>query len=245
MLIITNRPEKYKEYSDAGGSVISNFVQYYSADRIASEQDAKSFRDLVGTRSGACVIIGMGASRKKLVGKNISVPIFAINRAIVEFPQSEFWCAHDVEALTLVGPKVPTTATLITYAVQCRTPSWDHVKHLKKVLYEIFTDPRRNTRRPLFWNETTFGPTIDLAIRMGFTKIYIAGVDNSVGSYVSEEYDHAELVRQHLFVQGRIKQMFDPFWVGAWNPTGAKLIDLSGDTYMPIESGDITDICEV
>ena len=247
MLVITKHPERWKHLDPKMNDVISDFFEYAGADRIAEEQHQQSFRSTYGTESGPVIVMGMGPSRLELKGRKVKYPIMAINRAILDFPEAKYWCAQDRESIQDCLPKLKelgATPALVTYACHFRTDWWKNADWLKKIFIEIFPDPRRHARRPLYWNQTTVGWTWDLAIRMGFSKIYCIGIGTSTRSYVNPHYSHEYMDAQHACVRDRLVEMFLPSQIGGWNEKGVPLVDLAFDGYLPIEKGSVNDVCE-
>lgn len=244
MLIVTKHPENWQGLDPHKHVVMGHVVKFTSAERVALEAGETSFRDTYGTKSGPCVILGMGESRHKADGREFRYPVFAINRAITEFPKADYWCVQDYEALKQYGERAGkvSNATLVTYSAHFHKPEWSCVNSFKKIIVEIFPDPRRHKRRPLFWNESTVGWAVDLAIRMGYGPIYFLGIDRSVGAYTNPDWSHEELVIQHTYLQERMLSMFNSFWYPAWNPDGVEVVDVSENTYIPIKSESVENI---
>ena len=237
MLIITNKPEEWKAWKDAGHQIVDAKVPPCSAAKWDREGTGLSFKRLDGTGKGACLILGMGPSRK-LYNPKWDLPTFGINRAALEMTPT-YWVAHDEDSVMDCDAVVPDSVPLLTYSFHHLKPSFDKVKRRVVYYYDIYHDPTLHLKRPLYWNGTTLGIALDVAVRMGFDPIYTLGTDLTVGGYVNPHMGEEEMKLEHTTVKNKMCYMFLPDQVPKWNTTGAKIIDLSGGN-MPCEKGQLS-----
>lgn len=191
---------------------------------------------LDGTNQGEeCLILGYGPSRTRYPELGFKGDVFAINRAVDIAPDAKYWCAHERSVVTSHKEFRKPGSTLLTQGVNCRYPEFhDDTKDLKVVLIDAEADPTRwpQGERPLYWNETTFGWTLHLAIRMGYSRIYTLGIDCTLGyghGVLNPFMDEEELHRQHQGVKERTIEMFvNPAERVKWMERSVEILDLSG-----------------
>lgn len=240
MLIITNQPDKYKKEKAEGHEIAWALALNTGASWIRHKYPDRGYvhhRALYGTASGACLILGYGPSRSSFVVDKVDIPVFAINRAVDVCPDADYWCAHDIETVKSHAWLRPAGSTLVTQGASAILPGFMEASDgFRVVVIDAEPDPSRwpYETRPLYWNETTFGWVIHLAIRMGFTEIFTLGVDLSLGGYKNPTMDDTELRRQHVGVRERTLRMFEPEEKKLWYDAPARIIDLSGGL-LPVE----------
>lgn len=244
MLIITNNPDKYKAESKDGHTVVWALSLNTGAEWAQKRHPDRGFinyRDLYGKSKGSCLILGYGPSRTKFSRERFDGPVFAINRAVEVCPDAEYWCAHDLTAILSHAKLRADGSTLVTQGGTTILPQFDETtSRFRRVLIDAVSQPSRWPKEtsPLYWNETTFGWTLHLAIRMGFDRINTLGVDLSTGGYSHPKFDDVELARQHEGVKHRTLLMFGPTEIGEWYDRPVKIVDYSGGA-LPVEKASI------
>ena len=235
-VIITKYPEKYKEYRAAGGEVYDDKVYNSHPDYLVKKFGyGRDYKELYGKYSGSCAIVGMGPSRGCLNGRKLAIPSFSINKAAVEYLDSTYWVAHDPTSLLHLGSTVPARTPLITYGYNVYREHWDKRGEREVFFYDILDDPRRSIYRPLYWNESGFGLALNLVHRIGFTTIYVIGIDMTTGGYTSYAFHEDEMLRQHEAVAKRIRRMFTDEEKPKWNEgKSLDIIDL-GAGNLPVK----------
>lgn len=237
MIIITNRPEQWADAEKVGCEVVPHIHPTRTAAGLASEGEGRCFKDLVGTRGGDCLILGMGPSRRSLPA-DIGIPIFGINKAAQEH-RVDYWMVHDHPALAL-APKVPVGVPIVTFANNWLRDTWGYIRGTGREVwfYDMYADPTAHARRPLYWNATTLGLTLDLAFLMGFTRIFTLGTDLTVGGYKNDFMDEQDVITSHEAMKDKMRHMFRKDELPKWNTKGLPVIDLSGGN-MPCEKWDL------
>lgn len=234
MLIITNDREKWKAEEAAGHTVAWHLSLNTGASWILEKFPDRGYRhhrELTGTSKGSCLILGHGPSRKLFKSWTRSMPVFAINRAVETCPDAEYWCAHEVDVIKSHAERRPRGSTLITQASNAIFSGFqDATQGMTIYAIDAEVDPTRwpLEKRPLYWNETTFGWVLHLVVRMGFEKIYTLGVDLSLGGYTHPAFDDKELKRQHYGVRVRTLEMFTPTEQKLWRERPVEILDMSG-----------------
>lgn len=229
MIFLVSNPEKYKEFKDAGHTVIAQEHGIRTAARLAKDGCGRNFRDLYGTAKGSCLILGMGPSREKLTERP-DIPVIGINRAALS-PFTTYWLSHDIDAVDGLWGQIPESVPLITYACNWLKSEYSKYKDSRREVYfyDIFPDPTKHAKRPIYWNATTLGVGLDLCVRMGFKPIYTLGCDLTEGGYVNPKYSAEELKVEHKEVYRKMLFMFRAQELLKWNPRPAvPIIDLSG-----------------
>jgi hypothetical protein len=235
MLIITKDPSRYENQEALGNTVVwaKNF-NTMAAWVLAKDPDCgyTHFKTLEGTAIGKeCMILGYGPSRKRFKELGYKGTVFALNRAVDEAPDADYWCAHELDVIKSHAHYRAKGSTLVTQGAHAVNREFGPaVEGLKIVMIDAAGDPLRwpKERRPLYWNEITFGWVLHLAVRMGFQRIYTLGVDLSLGGYAHPAMDNAELERQHYGVQCRTIEMFnDPVEKRKWYEREVEILDLS------------------
>lgn len=233
---------KWKKYKAAGYDVHGELQTARTAEGLDKEGLAISHRRFEGMRSGPALILGMGPSRHKLATE-IGIPVYAVNRAITEYPKAAVWCAHDVDGVLDAHLRVGVHVPLATYSCNFLKDGFSDVVSSGRqiIAWDIFGDPRRHSRRPLYWNVTTLGLVLDWVVRMGHNPIYTLGTDLTQESYGNPHY----LPREHEYTLGlvRLKMclMFTAGELPKWNPTGVPIYDLSGGN-APWEHRDLSEL---
>ncbi len=247
MLFLVKDTAKYAKYAAMGHEVISSNQEQRTATRLANDGHGHSYKELYDTAKGTCLILGMGPSRAKLP-KGITVPVFGINRAAIDYPV-DWWVAHDYTTLH-VTDRVPKHIPLLTWGNHWLKPEFEAVRKSGRPLYfyDIYPDPTAHKKWPLYWNASTLGLTLDLATRMGFEKIYTLGTDLTVGGYTVDSglVDQIDIEASHTMLRKKIVSMFHPEEVKKWNPRGVPILDISG-VNMPCKhvtlEGALPDLC--
>jgi len=241
MLYITNKPHLYEKERLEGHDVVWECALNMGAKWIITMYPERGYiyhGDLSNTQSGPCTILGYGPSRLKFNRSKFAGPVFAINRSIEVCPDAEYWCCHDRDVIEEFAHTRPKGSYVLTQGCQGRYPSFEEAtKGMKVVMVDAEANPSRwpmPDSKPLYWNETTFGWALHLAIRMGFTTINTIGIDLSLGGYKHPKMDDEELKRQHEGVRERILRMFEPSERLEWYDRPARLVDYSGGL-LPVE----------
>jgi hypothetical protein len=236
MIYIVKDPSKYAAQAAAGHDIIPQVHEVRTAARLEKDGHGKNFRALEGTASGPCLILGMGPSRHKLPAK-VRVPVFGINRAAVEHPV-DWWVAHDKMTLGVHGG-VPKGVPLVTYACNWLRDEFRPVRDSGRAVwwYDIYADPTAHKKRPLYWNASTLGVLLDLTIRMGYGPVYTLGTDMTEGGYDNEVIPKQDLLLSHRELRFKMDYMFTRSQIPKWNPSGVKVLDLSGGN-LKAERGD-------
>jgi hypothetical protein len=217
---------RYNEWRGKGYDIIGQLTQHRTPQGLAAGGLAKSFHDYEGTRCGPCIVMGMGASRKNLT-QNVRIPVYAVNRAALEY-KPDIWCAHDIDSVLDCHERVPLDVPLATYANNWLKPGFDKVQSSgrKLIAWDVFPDPTRHGRRPLYWNVTTVGPVLDWAVRMGHSQIFTIGIDGGSGGYANPHYSTTELAVSHEYVRLKMCFMFTADELPKWNPKGVPVFHL-------------------
>lgn len=212
MFIFTNKPELYKDLPQS--EVIRPIRLNDKVDFVLKSfpnDGFISFRSLYGTAVGRTAwLIGYGPSWSLGSTKKLDGDIFVINRAIRGYPNATYWACHDIDAIPeCMDSKGPGTK-IITQAgnIYCTT-AWPH---RDTILIETDRNPERwllPEKRPLYFNQTTLGWLLDLAVKMGYSRINLLGTDDhTTWEYVSPKFDEKELRRQHVGCRERMLEMF-------------------------------------
>lgn len=181
-------------------------------------------------------MVGSGPSRLSL-SLPLSLPVLAINRAILDHPSAKYWAAHDIDSMTDVVGALKTLPTLITYSPNTVKERWGELLKYSPILVDVFLDPSRHKKRPLYWNMTTLGWVFDLLSLWGYGPIYTIGCELTQGGYVNPHFTDDELKRQHLGVRERVKEMFRPENKHKW-ASNVRIVDLSNGN-LPVEKRDL------
>ena len=238
MWYLSNKMDRIKELQDSGMKACSSNWLNARVDTILRTYPSSllhSFREYIGTASGPALILGNGPSRRLVNGGSFGIPVFAINRAIGEYPQSDFWCVHDREIFETHEAYLHSIKVLITQSANITVIFKKLVS--KTILIDATPDPQNRKDTWLVWNETTLGWTLHLAMLMGYNPIYTLGCELTEGGYVNPKYDAAELARQHLGVRLRMIDMFAH--PERWYNGKTEFIDLSGGN-MPVTHKDFS-----
>lgn len=232
-MIITKYPEKYAGHDEVYDDKVYNSHPEYLVKKFGYGHD---YKELYTKHSEAsCAIIGMGPSRSCLTGRKLAIPSLAINKAAEEYQDATYWLAHDPTSLLYLGDKVPARIPLITYGYNVYREHWDKRGQREVFFYDILDDPRRSIYKPLYWNESGFGLALNLVHRMGFTKVYVIGIDMTSGGYTSYAFPEDEMLRQHEAVAKRIRFMFSEGEKPKWNEgKSLEIIDL-GAGNLPVQ----------
>lgn len=239
MLIITNDPRKWPNAEKDGHVLVWHCALNTGAAWGKAKYPERGYqhqKELYGTKNGQeCLILGYGPSRTKYPEIGFKGDVFAINRAVDIAPDAAYWCAHEQNVINSHSKFRKAGSTLITQGVNVRyTDLYENTKHFNVVLIEAEPNPLRwkEGERPLYWNETTFGWALHLAIRMGYSRIYTLGIDctQGYGHGVHNPFmDDEELHRQHQGVKERTIDMFnDPEEKAKWYEREVEILDLSG-----------------
>lgn len=220
---------KWDEAKRAGYDVHPQLQTSRTAEGLEKSGEAISHRRYEGTRSGPCLVLGMGPSRHKLNVK-LSIPVYAVNRAITHYPSATLWCAHDVDGVLDIHNEVKPDVPLVTYSCNWLKPGFAEVAKSgrKLIAWDIFGDPRRHGRKPLYWNVTTLGPVLDWVIRMGHSPVYTLGTDLTTETYGNPHYTDEEHAYTLDLVRLKMCFMFQKEEIPKWNPLGVPVLDLSG-----------------
>lgn len=231
----------YAAAKEAGHTVVGQLMQARTAQGLDASGEAISHRRYEGTKSGPCVVLAMGPSRKNLP-KNVRFPVYAVNRAAEECTP-EVWCAHDIDAVMDSHLKVPLSVPLATYSCNWMKPEFKAIiaSGRKLIAWDIFNDPSRHARRPLYWNVTTLGPVLDWVGRMGHNPVYTLGTDLSTVGYGNPHYSEGAMRVEHEYVRLKMCYMFKKSEVPRWNVNGTKYLDLS-HVNAPWERGSLSEI---
>lgn len=229
-----------------GGEVVNDIVYNSDPDYLVQKLGyGNSYRKLYGAYSGAVLVLGMGPSRKKILGRKLSIPVIAINKAAEEYPEADFWLAHDRASIKFLGERVKPGMPMLTHSYNVYQPEWEKRGSRPVYFYEIAcsSEPRKDAKLPLYWNESSFGLAMSLAPRMGFTTVYTLGIDMTTGGYTSYSMGPDEMETQHKSVANKIMSMFRDSEIPKWRLWPFKIIDLSGGK-LPVEKGSINDFLE-
>jgi hypothetical protein len=169
----------------------------------------KHMSELYGTAQGKTVLIaGSGPSVRTLESVPEGWTVMAINRSWKACPRVDYWCLTDPSSLK-ENPDAPETMTKI---VSIQLYSWLIGKPAYMVSFA--GNPLRwpEGKRPLYWNETTLGWVIHLAIRMGAERIITIGTELSeegqYDGYVQPHRNREWQKAQHFGVRERMLLMF-------------------------------------
>lgn len=242
MFILTTKPWLYEPERLRGHSVYNAQFKPWTDVTAAATGLGKSYKELFDTRSGACLIVGMGPSRNLLHNYDIDIPTICINKAATEF-RCDYWAIHDWDGVLAWHDKTMNKAPMLTYCYHVDKP--DLPKLGREVFfYEIYSDPQLHRRKPIYWSETTLGCALDLAIRMGFRTIYTIGTDLTEGGYDNPYFKPEELKIEHRMVRRKIEHMFSAEELPKWKPADVRIIDLSGG-HMPTEKASLDGVSGV
>lgn len=243
-VIICKDPDdpKWKKYKDAGYDVHGELQTARTAEGLDKEGLAISHRRFEGMRSGPALILGMGPSRHRLQAR-LNIPVYAVNRAATVYPHATVWCAHDLDGVLDAADHVKEDTPLATYACNWLKEGFDKITGSGRPLiaWDIFGDPRRHSRRPLYWNVTTLGLVLDWVVRMGHNPIYTLGTDLTQETYGNPHYKPREHEYTLELVRLKMCFMFTPKELPKWNPSGVPIYDLSGGN-APWEHRDISEL---
>lgn len=202
----------------------------------------RHMRELYGTLDGKTVLISGSGHTLTECPKKVGIPSFAVNRSIRHL-KADYWCVSDKEAyLTNKDHPNAKTATIIA---NCQL--YESLGGVPCFMVEMNPDPWRwpNAEdRPLYWNETTTGWAIHLALRMGAARAVLIGQDapgrGMYDGHLQEGRDFNWQLDQHYGVMERMLQMFSPSETEKWMERPFEVLDASGG-YLPCKKVKLAD----
>lgn len=172
-------------------------------------QPWKHMSELYGTATGKTILItGSGPSVKELKEIPDDWIVMAVNRSWRACPRVDYWCITDRESIK-ENADAPESMKKVA-SIQLYT--W--LKGKDAYMVSFAGDPLRwpEGKRPLYWNETTLGWVIHLAIRMGADRIITIGTelseDGQFDGFIPGAGNRAWQVAQHRGVRERMLEMF-------------------------------------
>lgn len=226
-IVLDAEDPKWASAKAAGHQVVGQLMNVRTSQGLAADGVGQCHREYEDTKTGPAIILGMGPSRKNLP-KNPKYPIYAINRAAEECKPA-IWCAHDIDAVLDSHEKVPLDVPLATYSCNWLKAGFDRVvaSGRKLIFWDIFPEPLRHGRRPLYWNVTTLGPVLDWVVRMGHSPVYTLGTDLSTVGYGNRHYPERDMEIEHEYVRLKMCFMFRKDEIPKWNVKQTPIYDLS------------------
>lgn len=232
MIILTKHPDSYAGKL-APTQITPHQMVNCKVDYIIKkypQYNVTSFRDLYRTKRGRTAwLIAYGPSWDKLVGHEPKDDTFVINRAIVGYPNATYWAAHDCAVIPECLASKSKDTTIITFAANVFSEvEWPRNG---SVVIEADPNPERwllPEKRPLYYNQTTFGWLLHLIVMMGYDRVNLLGTDDhTTTEYKHPVFDEKELRRQHVGVRERILEMFSPAVQPSWRVRDIKIVDYS------------------
>lgn len=202
-------------------------------------------KDLYGRHEGeTLLILGSGPSLNRLPADTArKVTTLAINRAILPFP-ARYWLCHDRDAWSENKDAENAVRAAGIFSIQL----YDLLSGVPCTLIEADGMPHRwrdPLTRPLYWNETTLGWAIHLAIRMGAKRIYTVGTELSdqgqYDGFVQKGRSRTWQADQHRGVRERMTEMFLPENHKLWKDRDVEILDCSGGA-LPVPKASIEEI---
>lgn len=220
----------------------SRVDSWYAVNQRCPGQPWKHSRELYGKHTGATILItGSGPSVKTLGKIPKDWVVMSVNRSVTIPERVDYWCACDIEAISQVEP-----ASTVTRVFGIQT--YDHMKGKPFYAVEFNGEPLRwknPETRPLYWNETTLGWVIHLAIRMGAARIITIGTELSASGqfdgFVQPGKTKDWQVAQHLGVRDRMLGMFTAEEKLQWYERPVEMLDASNG-YLPIPKVRLADV---
>lgn len=238
MILAMLRKELGETYED---NVFCELARNDSWDAVSARNPGHPWRhmsELYGkAKTKVALICGSGESLKELPETlPAHVTTFAVNRAILRVKADYFAC-HDTDAWKTYRdhPNVKSAEKLICVQV------YTDLKDTPCTLIEVAGEPmrwRKPERRPLYWAESTTGWVIHLAIRMGFEKILLIGMDYPGGGmydgFVQDGKTRDWQIGQHFGVMERLLGMFSDSEKPQWYERPVEIIDTTPRGYLPV-----------
>jgi len=209
-----------------------NLIRIDSWERVNSRHPGnpwKHMSDLYGKHEGETVLItGSGPSLKDCPVRP-PVTTLAINRSIRRI-QADYWLSHDADCYLDAKDHPHAQAAKKVFSISMH----ETLKGVPCTMIESNWRPERwkdPKTRPLYWNETTLGWAITLAMRMGAKRIVTIGTDlSSAGywdGYLQPGKDKAWLSSQHYGVASRMKEMLSDDERPHWMDRPVEIVDSS------------------
>ena len=215
---------------------------WYAVRKRHPDEPWKNSRELYGKHTGATILItGSGPSVKTLGKIPKDWVVMSINRSVLVPERVDYWCCCDQEAISQVQP-----ASTVTRVFGIQT--YDYMKGKPFYAVEFNGYPLRwknPETRPLYWNETTLGWVIHLAIRLGAARIITIGTElTAAGQFdgflqpgKTRDWQGA----QHLGVRDRMLGMFSPAEKLQWYERPVEILDASNG-YLPVSKVRLADV---
>jgi len=215
---------------------------WYAVRKRHPNEPWKHSRELYGKHDGATFLItGSGPSVKTLGKIPKDWVVMSINRSVVVPERVDYWCACDVDAVSQVRPAQTVTRV---FGIQ----TYDQMKGKPFYAVEFNGTPLRwklPETRPLYWNETTLGWVIHLAIRMGASRIITIGTELSAAGqfdgFVQPGKSRDWQCAQHLGVRDRMLSMFSPVEKLQWYERPCEILDASNGA-LPVAKVRLADV---
>ncbi len=235
----------------ANGDEVDNLVcnqvridSWYSVSKREPGNPWKHMTELYGKHEGKTILVtGSGPTVKQLKTRILPKDwvVMSANRSVMVPDRVDYWCASDPTALEQVNPspKVNRVLSIQLY-------SWMKGKPFYAV--EMNGQPlrwRKPETRPLYWNETTLGWMLHLAIRMGAARIITIGTelsyDGQYDGYVQRQCSRDWQIAQHGGVRDRMLEMFKPEEKLQWYERPVEMLDASNGA-LPIPKVRLEDV---
>ena len=196
---------------------------------------------------GPCVITGCGPSLLEMK-RQPSCPSFAINRSALHYAP-DYWTFVDEDAyVTTMASSTQEKRSALLKSIVCSIQMYDTLQGIPATLVEYTLDPTRwndPKERPLYWNETTLGWVIHLAIRMGFDTIYFVGTELTTDPHFDKSIGKCgDRIWQMVQLQGvcdRMLYMFSDAERPKWLERDIKFLDASNGN-LPVPKCRVEDI---
>lgn len=223
-------------------STQSRVDSWYAVNQRCPGQPWKHMRELYGRHTGATILItGSGPSVKTLGKIPKDWVVMSINRSVTVPERVDYWCACDIDAVTQVEPSPSITRV---FGIQ----TYDRMKGKPFYAVEFNGAPMRwknPETRPLYWNETTLGWVLHLAIRMGAARIITIGTELSMegqfDGFVQKGMKKDWQIAQHLGVRDRMIGMFKPEEKLQWYERPCEILDASNGA-LPVPKVRLDDV---
>lgn len=225
-------------------NIVSDVVRvdcWKAVTRRVPNQPWKHMKELYGTLQGKTAFLcGSGPSLKEMPEK-ANHPVFAVNRSIRHI-KADYWCLTDLDAYESSKDHPHAKAAMLV----CNIQLYEKLNGVPCYMIENAGDPWRwkEGERPLYYNETTTGWAIHLAMRMGVDRLVMIGNDGPGGGmfdgHIQDGRDRNWQLDQHYGVMERMLQMFHPDEREKWNDRPMEIIDASGG-YLPVKKGRLRD----